>query len=303
MAFWKDLGKKRELKQQLSQQDPETQVIAARDLAQLGDDSGLQVLEKYLYDRELTADCLMGLLLLVKERSSERAFALIQQAAASNNARAHEIAVTYLVESLGLSPQALLQISPENYVKYLIEFHGYDIATSRRKEDTLRSMPDEFLPILQRVYAQYPLDEPEWVEDGRGGRTSKCGWRQRYINETSVSGLIRELEQLSSPRLTTTSQSGKLPGNAQRCPNCRAIFPAGDRTCPSCGSGGDCDLVQPLESPFEVDGLGTPSDLPKEAWAPGKGSLPAGLQVGRNDPCPCGSGRRYKKCHGSYHVQ
>ena len=22
-------------------------------------------------------------------------------------------------------------------------------------------------------------------------------------------------------------------------------------------------------------------------------------KVGRNDPCPCGSGRKYKQCHGS----
>jgi len=21
-------------------------------------------------------------------------------------------------------------------------------------------------------------------------------------------------------------------------------------------------------------------------------------KVGRNDPCPCGSGKKYKKCHG-----
>jgi preprotein translocase subunit SecA len=25
----------------------------------------------------------------------------------------------------------------------------------------------------------------------------------------------------------------------------------------------------------------------------------AGAKVGRNDPCPCGSGKKYKKCHGS----
>jgi len=24
----------------------------------------------------------------------------------------------------------------------------------------------------------------------------------------------------------------------------------------------------------------------------------AGEKVGRNDPCPCGSGRKYKQCHG-----
>jgi preprotein translocase subunit SecA len=32
------------------------------------------------------------------------------------------------------------------------------------------------------------------------------------------------------------------------------------------------------------------------------GSQPAqrrtGEKVGRNDPCPCGSGKKYKKCHG-----
>ena len=24
-----------------------------------------------------------------------------------------------------------------------------------------------------------------------------------------------------------------------------------------------------------------------------------GVKVGRNDPCPCGSGKKYKKCHGT----
>jgi preprotein translocase subunit SecA len=26
---------------------------------------------------------------------------------------------------------------------------------------------------------------------------------------------------------------------------------------------------------------------------------PAVPEVGRNDPCPCGSGKKYKKCHGA----
>ena len=25
----------------------------------------------------------------------------------------------------------------------------------------------------------------------------------------------------------------------------------------------------------------------------------SGAKTGRNDPCPCGSGKKYKKCHGS----
>jgi len=35
---------------------------------------------------------------------------------------------------------------------------------------------------------------------------------------------------------------------------------------------------------------------PRTAMSPGgAGSVP---RVGRNDPCPCGSGKKYKKCHG-----
>ncbi|AWM32316.1 SEC-C metal-binding domain-containing protein [Hymenobacter nivis] len=25
---------------------------------------------------------------------------------------------------------------------------------------------------------------------------------------------------------------------------------------------------------------------------------PVQAKIGRNDPCPCGSGKKYKKCHG-----
>jgi preprotein translocase subunit SecA len=25
----------------------------------------------------------------------------------------------------------------------------------------------------------------------------------------------------------------------------------------------------------------------------------AEAKIGRNDPCPCGSGKKYKKCHGA----
>jgi hypothetical protein len=65
-------------------------------------------------------------------------------------------------------------------------------------------------------------------------------------------------------------------------------------------------------SPFGAIGAGTP--------APARGGAPAGgaprpartggddvvrqvkrdePKVGRNDPCPCGSGKKYKKCHGA----
>jgi preprotein translocase subunit SecA len=32
--------------------------------------------------------------------------------------------------------------------------------------------------------------------------------------------------------------------------------------------------------------------------APKPGYTPTGARIGRNDPCWCGSGAKYKKCHG-----
>jgi preprotein translocase subunit SecA len=39
--------------------------------------------------------------------------------------------------------------------------------------------------------------------------------------------------------------------------------------------------------------------LPKELQGlTGEQLMELGLKVGRNDPCPCGSGKKYKACHG-----
>jgi preprotein translocase subunit SecA len=41
------------------------------------------------------------------------------------------------------------------------------------------------------------------------------------------------------------------------------------------------------------------SASPPPRSAPASGSKPArSNEVGRNDACPCGSGKKYKKCHG-----
>jgi preprotein translocase subunit SecA len=46
-------------------------------------------------------------------------------------------------------------------------------------------------------------------------------------------------------------------------------------------------------------GMGYASTQPAEEVAPGKPKpVKVGKKVGRNDPCPCGSGKKYKKCCG-----
>jgi preprotein translocase subunit SecA len=49
------------------------------------------------------------------------------------------------------------------------------------------------------------------------------------------------------------------------------------------------------ESPMAKAGVGSHGDTKPKTAA----SAAGGKKVGRNEPCPCGSGRKYKNCHGA----
>jgi len=56
-------------------------------------------------------------------------------------------------------------------------------------------------------------------------------------------------------------------------------------TADSTGLAGGADVAARVAPPAFGDNLKTPGD-----------ALPRGKKIGRNDPCPCGSGKKYKKC-------
>jgi len=64
--------------------------------------------------------------------------------------------------------------------------------------------------------------------------------------------------------------------------------------------------AQPMmESRPDVTGAAPAAAASTAAMAGGNGSTPraqqakAGPKLGRNDPCWCGSGKKYKRCHGA----
>ncbi len=48
-----------------------------------------------------------------------------------------------------------------------------------------------------------------------------------------------------------------------------------------------------------IEGRATDEGTPEQKPAEQKPVVREGPRVGRNDPCPCGSGKKYKKCHGA----
>ena len=56
----------------------------------------------------------------------------------------------------------------------------------------------------------------------------------------------------------------------------------------------DVRELERLRAAIEPGAPATPVDA-----LPDLGAQFGGAKVGRNDPCPCGSGRKFKKCHGA----
>jgi preprotein translocase subunit SecA len=51
-------------------------------------------------------------------------------------------------------------------------------------------------------------------------------------------------------------------------------------------------LAQPEEQPKR------PQPVAQQARGPQR-PVTTGDKIGRNEPCPCGSGKKYKRCHGA----
>jgi preprotein translocase subunit SecA len=67
--------------------------------------------------------------------------------------------------------------------------------------------------------------------------------------------------------------------------------------------------VEAVEKPVEVENvqyqhanydeaLGVSTADEGDAATASQPMVREGIKVGRNDPCPCGSGKKYKQCHG-----
>ncbi|HSP99132.1 MAG TPA: SEC-C metal-binding domain-containing protein, partial [Candidatus Dormibacteraeota bacterium] len=56
---------------------------------------------------------------------------------------------------------------------------------------------------------------------------------------------------------------------------------------------------QPQPAQMRMSGGSEAAARPAGAARPAASRAPEAPKVGRNDPCPCGSGKKYKKCHGS----
>ena len=120
-------------------------------------------------------------------------------------------------------------------------------------------------------------------------------------------GLMHDLQATFAERwlkLQIQVDPGPPPPGLQRAPN-RGGGGGGGVTGPAGGLPGTTRRQAPMvASKAAADGLVTSGEPPPRAVQRGGTAEPAFAAnpyagVGRNDPCPCGSGKKFKKCHGA----
>jgi preprotein translocase subunit SecA len=111
---------------------------------------------------------------------------------------------------------------------------------------------------------------------------------EAYRLYQELQGLIRHQVASTILRVSVVRQPQEAP---QPMPMVRPLVPAGDGRARGAASGRTTTVAGSLATSqmaeAAVRGRGSPT--------PGDG----GRKLGRNDPCWCGSGKKYKRCHGA----
>ncbi len=147
---------------------------------------------------------------------------------------------------------------------------------------------DEIVKRLFRVQVQVEANRELEAPSGHAQKGAEFGAVDEVAPEAQ-GGDAAEIAERRRQQQSQLARMRQMALNAQAARTKRAVSAVmGDKSDQG-GDGGDARVVA-QKRPVGVIVGGTERD-PSEPM----GEIP---KVGRNDPCPCGSGKKYKKCHG-----
>jgi preprotein translocase subunit SecA len=186
----------------------------------------------------------------------------------------HLLAMDHLKEGIGLRGYA----QQDPLVAYKKEsFEMFEAMMMRFQEDTVRH-----LFRMQIIGPDgTPIETPEEMQRAQQPRPAPP-------NLEAAGPLFAG--QPSSPALSSGGASAPAPSSAAR------------QSVPLRQSASPTTTIDALEKEFQRKKqreLDAARSAGGSAATNGNAPRTAGEKVGRNDPCPCGSGKKYKKCHGA----
>jgi preprotein translocase subunit SecA len=170
----------------------------------------------------------------------------------------------------------------------LVEFKREAFQAFEQLKDEIEHHIVEY---LFRAPVQIQLPEPPKEALPQNLRTNADAIAQASGQEKSAGALPAKANGNVAARLPAPAASGKngvarsgaaRNGTGRSQPAARHAHPAAKGSSSHPGKSGVSSAARPRPA----------------ATATANASNPGNVKVGRNDPCPCGSGRKYKMCHG-----
>jgi hypothetical protein len=114
--------------------------------------------------------------------------------------------------------------------------------------------------------------------------------------EAMIKARELEIQRMRQMQLSMPAEPGTAPQNAQG----REIPVTINATPPPSFSGPTTQGPRPVQAPAAPPRpVHMPGAMPVRTAVPVAPQVPVDIKtIGRNDPCPCGSGKKFKKCHG-----
>jgi preprotein translocase subunit SecA len=109
--------------------------------------------------------------------------------------------------------------------------------------------------------------------------------------------LMRDIQSTFTERFLKIQVSAERPEPPRAPPPPPPPAAALHQSAPTSGAD-DLFMGPPPRVPPSAPAARTPAPTVNSSLGPVARATAAVPEVGRNDPCPCGSGKKYKKCHG-----
>jgi preprotein translocase subunit SecA len=210
--------------------------------------------------------------------------------------REHLYEMDYLKEGIGL--RAMAQRDP--LVEYQRE--GYDMFAAM-----LDSLKEESVGFLYNLQVQVvPADQPaEAVE----GAEAPADGATPAVAPAAGNGAPARPAPAPKPvggKQVSPSSSGTRTATRTRVRPVEPL-PTATAAAPATGNGTTSNapaglrargLEKPVETPVTLTGPSEAGDTDTAGGGSATESVTTGKEPARNAPCPCGSGKKYKQCHG-----
>jgi preprotein translocase subunit SecA len=195
-----------------------------------------------------------------------------------------------------LSPSALARIDEESNAGALTEAMSDAIAEAYEKKRT--ETGEEGIAVLERVVLLRVIDSL-WVEhltavdDMRRGIGLRAYSQRDPLNEFKVEAYRMFDELKDTIRHDVTHNIFRVSLTREPLPQApRRVTEGRLELAASAMAAGGMGAENAAAAPMSGNGNGAgPAQAPQP--------VRAGPKVGRNDPCWCGSGKKYKRCHGA----